>query len=83
MSNGFFRIVEHGLNQKEASTTDSSRLSVGGVTSLEEGEGQVSQPQHDVPYFRFVCYDRENVRSCLDIKPQIKVFNFMHTYLIW
>ncbi|XP_028728106.1 disks large-associated protein 5-like [Peromyscus leucopus] len=43
---------EHGLNQKEASTTDSSRLSVGGVTSLEEGEGQVSQPQHDVPYFR-------------------------------
>ncbi|XP_059130484.1 disks large-associated protein 5 [Peromyscus eremicus] len=43
---------EHALNQKEASTTDSNPLSVGGVTSLEAGEGQVSQPQHDVPYFR-------------------------------
>ncbi|ERE92649.1 disks large-associated protein 5 [Cricetulus griseus] len=43
---------EHGLNQKEASTTNSNCLSVEGVTSLEVGEGQVSQPQHDVPYFR-------------------------------
>ncbi|CAH6779135.1 Dlgap5 [Phodopus roborovskii] len=42
---------EHGLNQKEAST-NSSCPSVEGVASLEVGEGQVSQPQHDVPYFR-------------------------------
>ncbi|CAO2590711.1 Disks large-associated protein 5 [Lemmus lemmus] len=43
---------EHVLNQKEASATNSSCLSVDGVTSLGVGEGQVSQPQHDVPYFR-------------------------------
>ncbi|KAL6089313.1 hypothetical protein STEG23_015693, partial [Scotinomys teguina] len=43
---------ERGLNQKEASATDSNCLPVGGVTSLEVGGGQESQPQHDVPYFR-------------------------------
>ncbi|KAK7801358.1 hypothetical protein U0070_003643 [Myodes glareolus] len=48
---------EHVLNQKEASTTNSSCLSVDGATSLGVGEGQVSQPQHDVPYFRFVSKD--------------------------
>lgn len=82
MSNGFFHI-EHVLNQKEAPTTNSSCLSVDGATSLGVGEGQVSQPQHDVPYFRFVCYCPENLCSCLDFKPQIKVFHFMHEHLIW
>ncbi|KAL1778319.1 disks large-associated protein 5 [Sigmodon hispidus] len=43
---------EHGLHQKEVSTTNSSGPSVEGVTSLEVGDGQVSQPQHHVPYFR-------------------------------
>nr|XP_048285931.1 disks large-associated protein 5 [Myodes glareolus] len=43
---------EHVLNQKEAPTTNSSCLSVDGATSLGVGEGQMSQPQHDVPYFR-------------------------------
>lgn len=73
MNNGFFHI-EHVLNQKEAPATNSSCLSVDGVTSLGVGEGQVSQPQHDVPYFRFVCYCRENLRLCLHFKPRIKVF---------
>ncbi|XP_055461911.1 disks large-associated protein 5 isoform X3 [Psammomys obesus] len=40
---------EHGLDQREASTSNSDQLSVKRVTSLEGGEGQ---PQHDVPYFR-------------------------------
>ncbi|XP_029422538.1 disks large-associated protein 5 isoform X2 [Nannospalax galili] len=42
---------EHGLNQKEATTKDSNCLSIKEVTSLEVN-GQMSQPQHDVPYFR-------------------------------
>ncbi|KAM7321631.1 hypothetical protein ACRRTK_019723 [Alexandromys fortis] len=45
---------EHVLNQKEAPATNSSRLSEDGATSLGVGEGQVSQPQHDVPYFRTI-----------------------------
>lgn len=82
MSNGFF-YIEHVLNQKEAPATNSSRLSEDGATSLGVGDGQVSQPQHDVPYFRFVCYCREHPRSCLDFKPQMKVFHFMHEHLMW
>ncbi|XP_041489954.1 disks large-associated protein 5 isoform X1 [Microtus oregoni] len=45
---------EHVLNQKEAPATNSSRLSEDGATSLGVGEGQASQPQHDVPYFRTI-----------------------------
>lgn len=43
---------ERGLNQKDASTSNSDHLSVKGITSFEAGEGQTCQPQHDVPYFR-------------------------------
>ncbi|XP_034354128.1 disks large-associated protein 5 isoform X2 [Arvicanthis niloticus] len=57
-------LVQHKLNsltdyskepefkQKDASTSNSDHLSVKGVTSVEVSEGQTSQPQHDVPYFR-------------------------------
>ncbi|XP_057642420.1 disks large-associated protein 5 [Chionomys nivalis] len=45
---------EHVLNQKEAPATNCSCLAVDGATSLGVAEGQVSQPQHDVPYFRTI-----------------------------
>lgn len=54
LMNVFVRAVERGLNQKDASTPNSDHLSVKGITSSEAGDGQTGQPQHDVPYFRFV-----------------------------
>ncbi|XP_052047633.1 disks large-associated protein 5 [Apodemus sylvaticus] len=43
---------EHGLNQKDASTSNSGHLSVTGDTAFTVSEGPTSQPPHDVPYFR-------------------------------
>ncbi|XP_021078440.1 disks large-associated protein 5 isoform X1 [Mesocricetus auratus] len=43
---------EVGSKLKEVSATNSSCLSGEGLAALEVGEGQESQPQHDVPYFR-------------------------------
>ncbi|XP_047422002.1 LOW QUALITY PROTEIN: disks large-associated protein 5-like [Sciurus carolinensis] len=43
---------EHSLNQNEATTKSSSDLSIKDVPAFELNEGQMSQPTHDVPYFR-------------------------------
>ncbi|XP_023581981.1 disks large-associated protein 5 isoform X2 [Trichechus manatus latirostris] len=43
---------EHVLNKNETATKNSSGLLIYEVPSLEINEGQISQPQHDVPYFR-------------------------------
>ncbi|XP_069845816.1 disks large-associated protein 5-like isoform X2 [Dipodomys merriami] len=43
---------EHGLSKKEAATKNSNCLPIKEAPSLEINEGQISQPQHDVPYFR-------------------------------
>nr|XP_012306427.1 disks large-associated protein 5 [Aotus nancymaae]XP_012306429.1 disks large-associated protein 5 [Aotus nancymaae] len=43
---------EHVLNKNEATTKDSNDLPIKEVSSLETNEGQISQPYHDVPYFR-------------------------------
>lgn len=45
--------VEHVLN-KDETTKNSDGLTIKEVPSLEINEDQVSQPYHDVPYFRFV-----------------------------
>ncbi|XP_016053640.1 PREDICTED: disks large-associated protein 5 [Miniopterus natalensis] len=43
---------ENVLNKNETTTENSSGLPINEVPSLEMNEDQVSQPQHDVPYFR-------------------------------
>ncbi|XP_029807399.1 disks large-associated protein 5 [Suricata suricatta] len=43
---------EHVLSKDETSTKTSHGLPIKEVSSLEINEDQVSQPQHDVPYFR-------------------------------
>ncbi|XP_048218478.1 disks large-associated protein 5 isoform X1 [Perognathus longimembris pacificus] len=43
---------EHGLSQNEATTKISNCFPIKEAPSLEINEGQISQPQHDVPYFR-------------------------------
>ncbi|XP_006864707.1 PREDICTED: disks large-associated protein 5 [Chrysochloris asiatica] len=43
---------EQVLTEKEATTKTSNGLPIKEVSSLETNEGQVCQPQHDVPYFR-------------------------------
>ncbi|XP_045422660.1 disks large-associated protein 5 isoform X2 [Lemur catta] len=43
---------EHVLHHSEATTKNSNGLPIKEVSSLEINEGQISQPQHDVPYFR-------------------------------
>lgn len=66
---------ESGINQKDASTSNSDHLSVKGVTSFEAGEGQTCQPQHDVPYFRNILQsetDRLN-SHCLDWEKKLEL----------
>ncbi|XP_036137201.1 disks large-associated protein 5 isoform X2 [Molossus molossus] len=43
---------ENVLSQNETATKTSSGLPIKEVPSLEINEDQISQPQHDVPYFR-------------------------------
>ncbi|XP_012519193.1 PREDICTED: disks large-associated protein 5 [Propithecus coquereli] len=43
---------EHVLNHSEVTAKNSNDLPIKEVSSLEINEGQLSQPQHDVPYFR-------------------------------
>ncbi|XP_012867668.1 PREDICTED: disks large-associated protein 5 [Dipodomys ordii] len=43
---------EHDLSKKEAITKNSNCLPIKEAPSLEINGGQLSQPQHDVPYFR-------------------------------
>lgn len=51
--NVFF--IEHVSNKNETTNENSNGLSgKEEVPSLEVNEDQLSQPQHDVPYFRFV-----------------------------
>lgn len=66
---------ERGLNQKDASTSNSDHLSVKGITSSEAGDGQMGQPQHDVPYFRKILQsetDRLN-SHCLDWEKKLEL----------
>lgn len=46
--------VEHVLNKDETTTKNSNGLTIKEVPSLEIIEDQISQPHHDVLYFRFV-----------------------------
>ncbi|XP_062946934.1 disks large-associated protein 5 [Cynocephalus volans] len=56
---------EHVLDQDEATTKNLSGLPVKEVLSLEINEGQISQPQHDVPYFRNTLQSQtEKLTSC-------------------
>ncbi|KAL1781051.1 disks large-associated protein 5 [Sigmodon hispidus] len=66
---------EHGLHQEEVSTTNSSSPSVEGVTSLEAGDGQVSQPQHDVPYFRKILQSETDklTSHCLEWEKKLEL----------
>ncbi|KAM4854088.1 disks large-associated protein 5 isoform 2-T2 [Thomomys bottae] len=48
------REEEHDLSQNEATIENSNCLPIKGTPSPEITEGQVSQPQHDVPYFRHI-----------------------------
>uniref|UniRef100_A0A2K5XXI8 DLG associated protein 5 n=1 Tax=Mandrillus leucophaeus TaxID=9568 RepID=A0A2K5XXI8_MANLE len=43
---------EHVLNKNEATTKNSNGLPIKEVPPLERNEGQITQPHHDVPYFR-------------------------------
>ncbi|XP_025246841.1 disks large-associated protein 5 isoform X2 [Theropithecus gelada] len=43
---------EHVLNKNEATTKNSNGLLIKEVPPLERNEGQITQPHHDVPYFR-------------------------------
>ncbi|XP_011817369.1 PREDICTED: disks large-associated protein 5 [Colobus angolensis palliatus] len=43
---------ERVLNKNEATTKNSNGLPIKEVPPLERNEGQITQPHHDVPYFR-------------------------------
>ncbi|XP_028614419.1 disks large-associated protein 5 [Grammomys surdaster] len=66
---------EHDLNQKVASTSNSDHLSVKGVTSFEVSEGQTSQPQHDVPYFRNILQSETDrlTSRCLEWEKKLEL----------
>ncbi|KAM9201903.1 disks large-associated protein 5 [Dugong dugon] len=56
---------EHILNKNETATKNSGGLLIHEVPSLEINEGQISQPQHDVPYFRNILQsETEKLTSC-------------------
>lgn len=52
----FFYPIEHVLNKNETTSENSNDLPKKEVLSLGINKDQLSQPQHDVPYFRCVLF---------------------------
>uniref|UniRef100_G3UN02 DLG associated protein 5 n=1 Tax=Loxodonta africana TaxID=9785 RepID=G3UN02_LOXAF len=66
---------EQVLNKNEAATKNSNGLPIKEASSLEINEGQISQPQHDVPYFRSILQsETEKLTSrCLEWDKQLEL----------